>query len=174
MGLLDLLFGKNKCPQCGSKGAQSSGGRWRCPNPSCPNFDAALAASAAVSRETGRTSALPAASARPSHFSPSHTLAIRYRNFEGQEKVFVADGDSLRRKRNHLTAQVAPTGQRIAFSRDRVQNLTEVDAVLAAHEGAKRTSSGPTARERQVLAYHKKYKSTSPLYEEIRAKYPDW
>jgi len=38
-------------------------------------------------------------------------------------------------------------------------------------EGAR---SGPTAHERQVLAYHKKYKSSSPLYERIRAKYPDW
>ena len=34
--------------------------------------------------------------------------------------------------------------------------------------------SGPTARERQVLAFHKNYKSTSPLYERIRAKYPYW
>jgi len=33
---------------------------------------------------------------------------------------------------------------------------------------------GPTARERQVLAYHKKYKTTFPLYEKIRAKYPNW
>ena len=32
----------------------------------------------------------------------------------------------------------------------------------------------PTPRERQVLAYHKKYGTTSPLYEKIRAKYPDW
>ena len=31
-----------------------------------------------------------------------------------------------------------------------------------------------TAHERQVLACHKKYKSSSPLYERIRAKYPDW
>jgi len=32
---------------------------------------------------------------------------------------------------------------------------------------------GPTARERQVLAYHKKYNRTSPVCESIRAKYPD-
>jgi hypothetical protein len=25
-----------------------------------------------------------------------------------------------------------------------------------------------------VLGYHKKHKTTSPLYEKIRAKYPDW
>lgn len=32
----------------------------------------------------------------------------------------------------------------------------------------------PQKRERQVLAYDQKYGTTSPLYEEIRAKYPDW
>ena len=32
--------------------------------------------------------------------------------------------------------------------------------------------ASPMPRERQVLAYHKKYKTTSPLYETIRAKYP--
>jgi hypothetical protein len=34
--------------------------------------------------------------------------------------------------------------------------------------------TGPSARERQVLSYHKRHHSTSPLYERIRAKYPDW
>jgi len=29
-------------------------------------------------------------------------------------------------------------------------------------------------RERQVRSYHKKYGTTSPLYEKIKAKYPDW
>ena len=49
---------------------------------------------------------------------------------------------------------------------------TEVEEALPQiSEGAR---SGPTAHERQVLAYHKKYKSSSPLYERIRAKYPDW
>ena len=32
----------------------------------------------------------------------------------------------------------------------------------------------PTPRERQVLNYHRKHKTTSPLYERIRAKYPTW
>jgi hypothetical protein len=173
MGLFDFLFGKSKCPQCGAKGARTSGGRLRCPNPSCPNFDAALAASAASARGSGR-SARAASSARRSRFSPAQTLSIRYRNFQGQDKTFVADADSLRRKHNHLTAQVAPTGQRISFSRDRVQNLEELDAVLSTSESAKKSATGPTARERQVLAYHKKYKSTSPLFEQIRAKYPNW
>jgi hypoxanthine phosphoribosyltransferase len=99
-------------------------------------------------------------------------LAIQYRNFQGEEKTFTADSETLRRKRNHVIARVAPTGRSISLSRDRIQNLEEVEQAVA-----KITESqppGPTARERQVLGYHKKHKSTSPLYEEIRAKYPDW
>jgi hypothetical protein len=109
---------------------------------------------------------------RRSDYSPVVALAIRYRNFEGQEKIFTADRESLQRKRNHIVARVAPTGEKIALSRDRIQNLAEVEeAVPPAMEP---TQVGPTARERQVLAFHKKNKSTSPLYEKIRAKYPDF
>jgi hypothetical protein len=99
-------------------------------------------------------------------------LAILYRNFQGQEKTFTADKESLQRKGNHIVARVAPTGEKIALSRDRIQNLSEVEQALL--QAAETARAGPTARERQVLSYHKKYKSTSPLYEKIRAKYPDW
>jgi len=50
--------------------------------------------------------------------------------------------------------------------------LTEVEEALP--QPTETAQPGPNARERQVLSYHKKYKSTSPLYEKIRAKYPDW
>jgi len=79
------------------------------------------------------------------------------------------------RRRNHIVARVAPTGETITLSRDRIQNLSEVEEAFS--EAAAPTESehtGPTARERQVLSFHKKYKSTSPLYEKIRSKYPDW
>ena len=109
---------------------------------------------------------------RRSDFSPARPLTIRYRNFRGEEKTFTADEESLRRKHNHIIARVAPTGEYISLSRDRIQNLYEVDGALP-HDVA-REPRGPNARERQVLAYHKKYKTTSPLYESIRAKYPDW
>lgn len=48
---------------------------------------------------------------------------IRYRNLQGQEKTFAADNGSLRRKGNHIVARVSPTGENIALSRDRIQNL---------------------------------------------------
>lgn len=155
MSFLDSLFGKTKCPQCGTKGARVSKGRTRCPNPSCRYFDGALG--------RGRP--------RRSDYSPAQPLDIRYRNFQGQEKTFTADQESLRRTKNHIIARVAPTGENISLSRDRIQNLSEVEqAVPQVSDDRPR----PTARERRVLAFHKNHKSTSPLYEQIRAKYPDW
>jgi hypothetical protein len=159
MGFFDSLFGKTKCPMCGTKGARTSGGRVRCPNPSCSFFDATL--QRRRPRSWGRAD-----------YSPARPLSIRYRNFRGQEKTFTADSESLRRKHNHIVARVAPTGRKIALLRDRIQNLTEVERALPQQDLP--GQSGPNARERQVLSFHKKHKSTSPLCERIRAKYPDW
>ena len=137
----------------------------RCTNPSCPYFDPSLVIPGAARR--GPTT-VPA----QGNFRPRDPLTIQYRNFAGQERSFVAERDSVVRKKNHLVGRVAPTGARIALSRDRIQNLNEVEARLP-----QRVASGqdwPSPRERQVLSYHKKHGSSSPLYEKIRAKYPNW
>ena len=99
-------------------------------------------------------------------------MDCRYRNFQDREKAFTADREIIRRKRNHIIARVAPMGENISLSRERIQNLQEVEQALP--EPVESARAGPTARERQVLAFHKKHSSTSPLYEQIRAKYPDW
>lgn len=155
MGLFDSLFGKKECPVCHTKGARVSDTRVRCPNPSCRNFDGTV----------GRRR-------RRSDYSAENSLTIWYRNFQNQEKAFNAEASTLYRAANHIVAQVAPTGERISLSRDRIQNLEEVER--AVREKAESAPTGPTARERQVLNYHKKHKTTSPLYEKIREKYPDW
>ena len=163
MGFLDALFGKTKCPQCGTKGARIKDGMTRCPNPSCQYFDGTL----------GRSGVLRAAglrTARRSEYVPTDSLDIRYRNFQGQEKTFKGDREGIVRRRNHIIVRVAPTGETITLSRDRIQNLSEVEEALPKPAEAQ----GPTARERQVLSFHMRYKSTSPLYEKICAKYPDW
>jgi hypothetical protein len=160
MALLDFLFARGKCPQCGTAGARKSQGQTRCPNPACRYFDASLRQTAVTPLEWR------------GDFSPASPLAIRYRNFRGEEKTFMAERLTLRRSRNHIVAQVAPTGRSISLSRDRIGNLEEVERALP--DVAESGPSGPSARERQVLGYHKKHKSSSPLYEKIRAKYPDW
>ena len=159
MGLFDFLFGKKNCPLCGAKDAKIEGTRVRCPNPECRNFDGT------VGRSLLRTP-------RRSDYSPASQLEIRYKNFRGEEKTFRADQDSLIRRRNHIVARVAPTGERISLSRDRIQNLSDVEAALP-HVEEKRPD-GPTSLERRVLAFHKRRGSSSPLYEEIRRKYPNY
>jgi hypothetical protein len=67
---------------------------------------------------------------------------------------------------------VVSSGQRIALARNRIQNMPEVD--LALPERDRTGAPRPNSRERQVLGYHKKYNTTSPLYEKIKAKYPNW
>jgi hypothetical protein len=165
MGIFDFLFGKKNCPLCGAQGAKADGAKVRCPNPECRNFDGSL----------GRGGLLRAAGMRQprrSDYSPANPIEIRYRNFRGEEKIFKADQDSLLRRRNHIVARVAPTGERISLSRDRIQNLSDVEYALPQLE--EKRADGPTPRERRVLAFHKSHGSSSPLYEEIRRKYPDY
>ncbi len=168
MGLFDKLFGKKsqqdgapagQCPDCGAM-AMTIGGRVQCTNPTCKNF---LSVSSAVP-----TSGTP----RRGSFSPAKPLNIRYRNFRGEEKTFVADASTMERKQQHFVAQVAPTGERIVLARNRMLNLAEVEAAFPQRVAA--GQDWPSARERQVLNFHKKHGSSSPLYERIRAKYPNW
>jgi hypothetical protein len=170
MGLLDFLISlftgaKLQCPSCGTQGARkTSDGLIHCKNPTCPYFDLSLRTG--TLRQTGST--VPTRG----DFRPEHSLAIRYRNFAGQERIFTAERDSVVRQRNHLVARVAPTGRKIALSRDRIQNLSELESAIPQRVAA--GQAWPTPRERQILNYHKKHGSTSPRYEQVRAKYPNW
>lgn len=165
MGFLDWLFGRQDCPYCNTPGARRSDAGVRCPNPACQYFDSSLAKRGTL-RSAGTS--IP----RRGNFSPAKPLSIRYENFRGEVRNFVAETETVQRRRNHIVVRVAPTGEKISLARNRIQNLREVEAVLP-----QRVSPGqpwPSPRERQVLSYHKKYGTTSPLYEKIRAKYPDW
>ena len=167
MGLFDFLKGKPKfvCPSCGNPRARQDGLQTRCPNPECQYFDLSLYRRHNDPRRSG------AQLDSTGRFSPSQPVGIRYRNFQGKEKSFTGDAATARRKRNHISMCVAPTGERITLARDRILNLQDLEARIPAL--APPVPAGPTPRERQVLNYHKKYGTTSPLYEQIRARYPD-
>jgi len=186
MGFLDFLTGKTNCPKCGTPGAKKEGNQVRCLNPTCEWFDQGLLREAfggpgpqasagqpaapppsAPERESARPTRNPAADA-----APGKTITIRYRNFRGQDLTFTADAASARQKKNHISIKAVSTGQRVTLARARIQNWREFEDSLP-----QRVAPGqdwPTPRERQVLGYHQKYGTTSPLYEEIRARYPDW
>jgi len=176
MGFLDFLRGEKKleCPNCGAKGAKKSkDGTIRCLNPSCPYFDLALAGAADWIPGSNPTSGpLSGFRRKKGSFVPARPITIRYRNYQQQDKEFSADADATVRKKNHLVATVAPTGTKIVLARDRILNLNEVENSLP-----RKIESGqrwPSPRECQVLGYHKKHGTTSPLYQRIRAKYPNW
>ena len=163
MGFLDFLTGGKKisCPTCGASGARKSGDTVRCPNASCSYYDPRLAG-------FGPLIDIPTTG----DFRPARPLSIKYRNFQGVARDFTVDADSMERRKNHLVARAAPTGRRITLFRDRIQNLTEVESALPRISGS--AIPEPTARERRVLSYHKHHGTSSPLYEEIKAKYPNW
>jgi hypothetical protein len=189
MGLFDALLGAvkgaRKCPLCGAPGGQAGArGVFRCPNPICLNFDPTLTGGQSVA-PLGRTAPaaapMPAAADSPpampgstpsSRPPPTGTIAIAYRNFEGADKRFLADVASLRRTKEHIFARVAPKGIGITLARKRITNLEEVERQMPARVAP--NQAWPTPKERQVLGYHKKHRTTSPLYEKVRAKYPNW
>ena len=192
MGFLGSLFNKLTggipCPACGTPGAQKEGDQIRCLNPFCQNFDPARGKQAAPQQPAQQSappqperlpgrgtpiSASPSSSGQDFSTRPSGgTINIWYRNYKGESKTFAANAGSLRRKHNHIIANVAPQGKQITLSRDRIQNMHEVDEHLPARDRS--DAPQPNSRERQVLNYHKKYGTTSPLYEKIKAKYPNW
>jgi len=174
----DLLLGKTNCPLCGTPGSTKEGDRVRCLNPQCPNFLLMPGQTPAQPRapqpapQASQPQASQPAPASGPGLGSARTIAIQYKNFQNQLKTFTADAGSLRRRKNHIVVRVAPSGKLITLSRDRIQNMAEVDQCLPAH--LRSDAPYPTPKERQVLGYHKKHKSTSPLYEQIRAKFPDW
>ncbi len=163
MGFLNWLFGK-ACPRCGTKGAKESGGRILCPNPTCAYYDASLGGG------TGAAKFAPSSSV--GSFASLSGLVVRYRTARGEEKTFDADISSGVWHKNHLSVKVAPKGIRLTLSRDRILNLSEIESAFPA-----RVSPGqqwPSRVERQILNFHKKRGSTSPRYDALRAKYPNW
>ena len=172
MGLLDFLTGlffrgeKIECPGCLGPGAlKTSDGLVHCRNRTCANYDAGYVIGGRLVR---RYTTVPT----EGDFRPQHPVSIRYVNFAGQDRDFSAERGSLVRKKNHIIAQVAPTGSKITLSRDRIQNLSEVEGNMPRR--VEPGQSWPTGRERQILNFHKKHGSTSARYEQLRAKYPNW
>ena len=148
MGFFAKLFGLPvRCPSCGTSGAKEgffSG--VKCVSPGCIFYDEAYASGGFA-----------------------HPLSIRYVNFKGEEKTFICDGDSLRVRGRHLSVVVAPRRPRIALKIDNILNRSDIRD-LARLEKQKT----PSPREKRVLTFHRRYGTTSPLYESLREKYPDF
>ena len=102
----------------------------------------------------------------PLPFDPeNYAISVEYENFRGEQKTFLGDWRTLRPRRHHLSLSVAPTGQRITLSQDRIQNLAEVATAVARL---------PTGQQRRIMAFHRNRGTTSPLYESLLVSFPEW
>jgi len=194
MGLFAKLFGlRVHCPQCGADWAKESlFSGVHCVSPNCKHYDRAHAENVfrqpfcAACPECGADWAelasftdVKCTNPNCSHYDRAYAsggfanpVKIEYVNFEGQNKTFTCDADSLRIKGQHLAAAVAPTGRRIALKIEKIANRQDlVEAIRNANEA---NTAMPTPREKRVLSYHKRRGTTSPLYESLRTKHPSF
>lgn len=172
MSLIDIFGQDAACPACGSIAAKKLLFFIRCPNRACVHGGAP-----APKRKPEAAKVQRRAEAEwpvDPEFAPgAEALAVRYKNFLGEEKVFTGDRRTLRDAGRHVSLAVAPSGQRIALAKERILNLPDVQARLPAAAGGA-ASPAPTPLERQILGYHQKHATTSPAYEEILRKHPEW
>lgn len=167
MSVFDFFANPVSCPACGEPGAWRFLWMVRCANMACPHFyretmqqvqvqQLRLQPRSRSSRAAARASAQPA-------FGTSaikDNVTIQYKNFRGEDKSFVGDAATARRRGNHISLCVQPTGKRIALNRDRITNLDQVERMI------------PLPVERHIISYHRLRQSSSPRYEEILRKYP--
>lgn len=164
MGLLDFLGKYCVCESCGQPRAWKLFGKIKCQNMSCRNFDREYAAKERSSLEARRAASVQSRP-RDGRFDPGENkIDLQYTNYLGVEGTYTGDRRTIWRTNEHLSLQLCPTGRRVSFARARLKNLGEVEQWLRPR---------PTPRERQVLNYHKKRGTTSPLFEQIRKKFPE-
>ncbi|MGH9743940.1 MAG: hypothetical protein ACRD51_16465 [Candidatus Acidiferrum sp.] len=156
-----------KCPECGTWGAKKFLWKVKCVNPACAKYDSEYAEAFQQSRLLER----PASEAFP-HLSGNadpndYSLQIHYRNFRGNEIIYLADPKSAYPKGDYVVVRLVPTGERASFKLDKIRNRSEVESVLG-------KNPQPMGNERRILRYHLRRGTSSPAFEKLRLKYPDY
>lgn len=153
------------CPKCRAWGAKKSLWKVKCINPSCEKYDSEYAQAYKQSRAIGKTAAEVFTHLKGKADPSDYTLKVRYHNFRGDEITYSADPTTAYQTGPFVVVRLAPTGRRVTFKLERIENRAEV-------EQATRENPQPTARERRLLRYHLRRGTSSPLFEELRQKYP--
>jgi hypothetical protein len=168
MGIFDFLGKRCSCPACGRPFAWRLFGKVKCRHPGCARFDREYAEKVAPELAKLRAASLQSRP-REGKFDPGeNSVAIQYTNYLDVDGTYTGDRRTVKRSNEHISIRLAPTGERVTFARARIQNLGEVEQWIQADRPS------PSVRERGILNYHKKKGTTSPLYEQIRQKYPDF
>jgi hypothetical protein len=94
-----------------------------------------------------------------------NAIHVHYVNFEGEQRTFVGDRRTLKRRNAHFSLRVGPSGTRIALKADRIQNCDEVEQA---------TPDEPNSQEKRVLSLHRRRGTTSSQFQTLKARYPEW
>ncbi len=156
-----------KCPECGTWGAKKSLWKVKCVNPSCEKYDSEYAEAFRRSRVTGKTASEVFPYLKGKADPNDYSLRIRYQNFRGNEIIYSADPRTAYKGKEHIVVRLAPTGKRVAFKLDRIQNRSDVESVLS-------DNPEPSGNERRILRYHIRHGSWSPAFEKLRLKYQNY
>jgi len=164
MGQLDDAV---TCPECGTWGAKKSLWKVKCTNPACAKYDSEYAEAFRQSRVVGKPASEVFSHLKGKADPADYSLQIRYQNFRGDEITYSADPGSAYQRSEFVVVRLAPTGQRVAFKLAKIQNRSEVESVLS-------ENPQPSGDERRVLHYHLRHGSSSPAFEKLRQKYPNY
>ena len=155
------------CPKCGTWGAKKSFWKVKCTNPSCEKYDSEYAEAFRQSRVMGKSASEVFAHLKGKADPNDYSMRIRYQNFRGNEIIYSADPATAYQRGEFAVVRLAPTGRRVSFKLAKIQNRSDVESVLS-------ENPQPSGHERRVLHYHLKRGSSSPLFEELRQKYPKY
>ncbi|HVN10032.1 MAG TPA: hypothetical protein VMV61_13725 [Patescibacteria group bacterium] len=170
MGLFDFLGKKCDCPICGRPNAWEARGKVKCWNKECPNYDAAYRREHAPV-DVGSEAFEKVDSGWSGKFDPGEfRVKVMYRTAQGENRYYEGDVRTIRDVRAHISMRIVPTGRRVAFDKSRVKNLEE----LKSHPASSFHDPKPTAAESKVLRAHSRRGTTSPLFETLRQKYPNY
>ncbi|HTQ60961.1 MAG TPA: hypothetical protein VMI32_12090 [Candidatus Solibacter sp.] len=156
-----------KCPKCGTWGAKKSLWKVKCVNPACAKYDSEYGEGYRQSRISGKTAIEIFPQLKGNAEPNDYTLQIRYHNFQGNEIIYSADPRTAYRQNQFVVVRLAPTGKRVSFRLDRIQNRSDVESVLS-------DSPQPDGKERRILHYHSRRGTSSPAFEKLREKYPNY
>ena len=164
MGLFDFSGSIISCPACGARFAKKSFWKIRCVNSNSSKYNSEYAAQFNLKRITGKA-ATEVSPHLAGSFSPQDPITIQYENFRGDELRYQADVTGAYRTGDHVVIRVSPTGRRVAFLVSSIKNRSELEGRLSQEEV-------PAPQERRILNFHLRRGTSSPIFSELRKKYP--
>jgi hypothetical protein len=156
-----------QCPKCGTWGAKKLLWKVKCTNPSCEKYDSEYAQAFRQSRVMGKAASEVFTHLKGKADPNDYTMEIRYNNFRGDEIIYSADPGTAYQQGEFVVARLAPTGKRVSFKLERIQNRSDVESIV-------KENPQPSGAERRILHYHLRRGTSSRTFEELRQKYPNY